>query len=72
MKSGILVRYNEKGEREQVAVNFAEILSGKKPDFLARADDIIWIPNSNAKTLGYSMLNMIPNTLMNVPYVIAY
>ena len=72
MKSGMLVRYNDKGEREQLPVNFADILSGKKPDFLARADDIIWIPNSNAKNIAYGMLNMIPGMIMNVPYVIAY
>ncbi len=71
MGDGILVRYNDAGQREQLSVDFGQILSGKKPDFLVRADDIIFVPGSKAKNLGYSLLGLLPGTIANVPYVIA-
>ncbi len=60
---GILVRYNGKGERQEMAVNFSDIIQGKKSDFLVQANDIIFIPGSTAKSLGYGLLQIIPATL---------
>ncbi|MCZ6768518.1 MAG: polysaccharide biosynthesis/export family protein [Acidobacteria bacterium] len=60
---GILVRYNGKGERQEMAVNFSDIIQGKKSDFLVQPNDIIFIPGSTAKSLGYGLLQIIPATL---------
>ncbi|MCH7805310.1 MAG: polysaccharide biosynthesis/export family protein [Acidobacteria bacterium] len=60
---GILVRYNGNGERQEMAVNFSDIIQGKKSDFLVQANDIIFIPGSTAKSLGYGLLQIIPATL---------
>ena len=62
MKDGVLVRYDGQGGREELAVNFSDIIQGKKPDFLVMADDIIFIPGSTFKTIGYGLLGAIPNT----------
>lgn len=61
LSKGLLIRYNEQdGSREERKVDFAAILRGKQPDFEIRPSDIIFIPGSNAKTLGYGILGMIP------------
>jgi len=60
MSGGLLVRYSEHGSREEKRVDFAAILSGKQPDFEVRANDVIFIPGSSAKSLGYGILGLIP------------
>lgn len=59
-KKGILVRYGEEGEREELAVNFDDVLKGKRPDILVQERDVIFIPGSNIKTIGYGLLGVIP------------
>ncbi len=60
LKSGILVRYEADGTRKELAMNFNAILRGKKPDLQIKADDVIFIPGSNFKTIGYGLLGSIP------------
>jgi len=70
MNQGILVRYNEKGERQELPVNFAEIMSGKKEDFLVQANDIVFVPSSAAKAIGYGLLGAVPGVITTLPYTI--
>jgi polysaccharide export outer membrane protein len=70
LSKGILVRYNEGGEREELSVDFGEILKGKKDDFFVRANDIIFVPGSKMKNLGLTMLNGLPGTLASIPFII--
>ena len=70
LDAGILVRYSEKGTREELSVNFQDILKGKTEDFLVQANDIIFVPGSKFKNLGYSLLNIMPGTISNIPYMI--
>jgi len=65
---GALLRYDAAGVRQEMPVNIKDILSGKAEDFLVQANDIIFIPGSNIKTLGYGLLNSIPGTLTTIPY----
>ena len=60
MSEGILVRYDADGQRQEVPVDFLAILQRRRPDIEIRANDIIFIPSSNAKMLGYGMLGVIP------------
>ncbi len=59
-QKGILVRYSEEGDREELAVNFEDVLKGKRPDILVQERDVIFIPGSNIKTIGYGLLGVIP------------
>lgn len=63
MSDGILVRYEGNGNRQELAVDFEAILKGKKPDFPVGANDIIFVPGSTAKTIGYGLLGIIPGTV---------
>jgi polysaccharide export outer membrane protein len=72
MNSAIVIRYGEKGERQELAVQLDDILKGKKEDFLIRPDDILFVPGSKAKNIGYGMLGMVPGALANLTYSIPY
>jgi polysaccharide export outer membrane protein len=56
LSSGMLVRYNDKGQRQELPVDFGEILKGKKDDFVVRANDIIFVPGSKFKNFEQSFL----------------
>jgi len=60
MSQGMLVRYTEKGERQEVAVDFEAILKGTREDFFVRADDVIFVPGSKVKNIGYGLLGVVP------------
>jgi polysaccharide biosynthesis/export protein len=60
MSEGVLVRYTETGAREEHKVDFAALLQGRRPDIAVQPNDIIFIPGSNVKTLGYGLLNFVP------------
>ncbi len=57
---GFVLRYDEKGVRQQLAVNFKAVLAGKQPDFAVKPNDVIFIPGSASKTLAYGLLGVIP------------
>jgi polysaccharide export outer membrane protein len=65
---GILLRYNERGERQELPVNFSDILKGKKEDFLVQANDIVFVPGSRFKDLGLTLLQGIPGSLASLPF----
>ncbi len=62
VSKGLLVRFNEQGERQQIAINYKHVLKGKQADFEVHDRDIIMIPGSNAKTIAYGLLGIIPST----------
>jgi len=60
MSKGMLMRYDEDGKRQELPVDFKAILLGKKPDFPVMPSDIIFIPGSSVKTVGYGLLAILP------------
>ncbi len=64
LSKGLLVRYNQSGERQELAVDFKAVLEGKKPDFAVLPNDVIFIPGSSAKTLAYGILGIIPRVAL--------
>jgi polysaccharide biosynthesis/export protein len=47
-----LLRDSGGAQREQIAMNVKKIMQNKAPDLEMRPDDILYIPNSNGKTVG--------------------
>jgi polysaccharide biosynthesis/export protein len=70
LSGGTLLRYNAKGERAELSVDFGAILKGKKEDFVVLANDIVFVPGSRFKTFQNSLLSTLPNTIMSIPYMI--
>jgi hypothetical protein len=64
MSKGILLRFDGQGGRKELPVDFDAILRGRLADFPIQEDDIIFIPGSNVKTLGYGLLNIVPSLLI--------
>ena len=65
-KDARLIRYDEQGIiRQDIALNVNAILEGKEPDIPITPNDVIFIPGSNIKTIGYGMLGIIPTIAAN-------
>lgn len=62
MSQGLLLRY-EGGKRGEVKVDYAAILDGRQTDFVVRPDDVVFIPDSAGKILGYGLIRMIPRVV---------
>jgi polysaccharide export outer membrane protein len=63
MGDGVLVRYVEGGQPRREKIDFGAVLKGKKPDIALQPNDIVFLPGSNVKTLGYGMLAIVPSTI---------
>ncbi|MDA2932709.1 polysaccharide export protein [Acidobacteria bacterium AH-259-D05] len=68
MNKGTLIRYDDQGGRQEIAVNFKDILEGKERDFAVRPNDIIFIPGSRFKSIGYAVLGFLPGVTSAAAY----
>lgn len=57
----LLVRALPGGALEQRPFDFEAVLRGRQPDWPIEVNDIIFVPGSTAKTVGYGLLGMLPN-----------
>ena len=64
----LLLRYDAEGRRQEIKVNFPDILKGKQEDFFVRGQDIIFVPGSKIKTFTQSLLQGLPNAVGTIPY----
>jgi polysaccharide export outer membrane protein len=55
-KSAKIVRTGLTGSKEEIPVNLSKILSGSAPDIPLLANDILFVPNSAAKSATYRIL----------------
>lgn len=62
----LLVRFAKDGSRREVTLDFDAILRGKAPNLPIRDSDVIFVPGSTAKTIGYGMLGIIPGFTQSV------
>ena len=62
LKKGLLVRYDDNQQRIQSPINFPAIFQGEADDVALQANDIIFVPGSGIKSLGYAMLQVVPQT----------
>jgi len=70
LSKGIVVRYDEKSDsRQELALDLKKVIQGKDPDISVLPDDIIFIPSSTGKTIGYGMLGILPQFVSNAMIV---
>ena len=63
------MRYDKDGNRQEQPVDFQAILKGKKQNFPILPNDIIFIPGSSAKTLGYGLLSILPGVAQGMALI---
>jgi len=61
-KAAKIVRTGLTGSKEEIPVNLSKILSGTAPDVPLLANDILFVPNSAAKSVSYRMLEAMIQT----------
>jgi len=52
--------------RSEIPINLNRLLAGKDPDVMLRSDDILFVPNSGAKSVEYRTLEAIVNAATGV------
>lgn len=57
--SAFIMRRDDKGEIIGVPFDFNAIIKGEKPDQAIQPDDILFVPRSVGKTIGYGMLDLV-------------
>jgi polysaccharide export outer membrane protein len=68
LSDSVLIRYDEAGRRQEIKVNFTEILKGKQEDFFVRGQDIIFVPGSRIKSFAQTLLSGLPGSVAAIPY----
>jgi polysaccharide export outer membrane protein len=58
-KAQILRRVPGSTSRTEIAVNLKQLMAGKGTDIQLQPDDILFVPNSAAKTAGYKTIDSI-------------
>ena len=57
----LLVRSLPDGTLQQRPFDYQAVLRGRRPDWPLEVNDIIFVPGSNAKTVAYGLLGMLPD-----------
>ncbi len=60
---GVLVRYDKEGNRQDFALDIKRIFKGEREDLEVLPQDVIFIPGSTWKSIGYGMIGIVPRTL---------
>jgi polysaccharide export outer membrane protein len=66
---GIIFREDSTGKRQEIRVDIGAIMKGKKEDIPIAANDIIIVPNSRTKSVGFALLRAFGITAVTrLPY----
>lgn len=63
MKKGRILRFHAGGPRQDLEIDFKEVFHGKAEDIAIRPDDVLFIPSSGLKDIGYAMVGVVPGTV---------
>ena len=63
---GFIMRYDKAGGYQAVPFDFAAVARGREPDIPISPGDILFVPRSVGKTIGYNLLALVPNYLLRV------
>ena len=58
----VLIRQAENGTQVNIPIDFKGVLLGRADDVTLHRNDVIFIPGSGSKTIGYGILGSIPGT----------
>jgi len=61
-----ILRLAPGGSRTEIPINLKQLMAGKSPDTQLQPDDILFVPNSGAKSAGYRSLDAIVNAATGI------
>jgi polysaccharide export outer membrane protein len=64
LSNSALVRQKPDGSVERIALDLGKVLNGQNPDLALQPNDLLYIPNSMGKNLGWSTLSYLPTAIM--------
>ena len=59
-----LLRQKPDGSVERIALDLGKVLKGKSPDLTLQPNDLLYVPSSVGKSLGWSTLNYLPYAML--------
>jgi polysaccharide export outer membrane protein len=62
-KHGVMIRILPDGSRVERKIDFRQVLKAKDDDFTIQRNDVLFIPGSRTKNIGYGLLGAIPNAV---------
>jgi polysaccharide export outer membrane protein len=68
-KKGVVVRYGPDGQRRDLLFDCEGVLMGRHPDIDIQSNDLIFVPNSTDKAIGYGVADSIPGIVTMIPFV---
>ncbi|NWG13821.1 MAG: polysaccharide biosynthesis/export family protein [Acidobacteria bacterium] len=63
---GFIMRYDRAGAYQAVPFDFAAVARGREPDIPISPGDILFVPRSVGKTIGYNLLALMPGHLLRM------
>ena len=63
VSEGMLVREGADGDRTEMTIDFEAMLWGRQSDVEVRPGDLIFLPNSTAKTVGGDLVRIVPGII---------
>jgi protein involved in polysaccharide export with SLBB domain len=70
LNKGVIFRTDPvTGNLTEMPIDIGAVVSGKSQDMPILGNDVVWIPNSAAKSIGSTILNtLIPTAMYRIPY----
>jgi polysaccharide biosynthesis/export protein len=65
LKNTTLIRQKPDGSMERIALDAGKVLSGKSPDLDLQPNDLLFIPSSISKNIGWATLATIPSSILS-------
>jgi protein involved in polysaccharide export with SLBB domain len=63
MKNGRILRLGSEGPRKDLEVDFKKVMLGQAEDLPVRPYDVLFVPSSTFKNIGYAMVGIVPGTI---------
>ena len=60
---GMIVRTDPNGNRKEIPVDLKKIMEGKSPEIALEARDVLFVPNSRAKSIGIGTVDALVRVL---------
>ncbi len=65
LKEGTLLRQKADGSMDRIAFNTGKVLKGQAPDLDLQPNDLVFVPSSVTKNLGWATITTLPSSILS-------